>query len=82
MVITTGGFASQSIIPLEILKGLRTVSTRTWAPGGTLQTMIGEMATPVREEKPSASSGAIPSIPGIPGLAHSYILNTPPLFIT
>ncbi len=30
---------------------MRTVSTRTGAPGGTLQTMIGEMAIATEQEK-------------------------------
>jgi len=51
MVSTTRGFASQSILPRQIEKGCVQSVRVQGPPGGTLQTMIGEMVFSTAQEK-------------------------------
>ncbi len=53
-------FASQSITQLKFLKGLRTVSTRTGAPGGYPSDNDREMAFSTAQEKGNEQSRSIP----------------------
>ncbi len=60
MVITTRGFAPQSILPRQIEKGCVQSVRVQGPPGGTLQTMIGEMAFSTAQENGKRSRGVIP----------------------